>query len=93
VRDLIVAKMAAFVTHWMRWYKKPSYVDLKALAVSFNKSTEEGVTRGVSSRISISSSKSEVSIPKDLSLERVLNNRTCTEIPCCRHIRTHGMTY
>jgi hypothetical protein len=87
--------MVTFVNHWMRWYKKPSYVDLKALAASFNKSVEDRLTGGVSSRTSISSSKSEVSVPKDLSLERVLNNRTCTEntllAPTSAH--THGMTH
>jgi hypothetical protein len=61
---------------WLEWYKKPSYVDLKKFAASFNEKIEVGASQG--SRPSSIDSRSTASIPKKLALERILKNKTCT---------------
>lgn len=69
--------MACALPSWASWYKKPSYVDLKAFAASLNKRAEDRHEGRLSPRDSLSSIRSEESIPQDLSLERVLANKTC----------------
>jgi len=64
---------------WVEWYKKPSYVDLKKFAASFNEKAENGSSSG--SRPSSIISASSASIPKKLTLERILKNKTCTSPP------------
>jgi hypothetical protein len=59
---------------WARWYKKPSYVDLKQFASVLEKKAELGPSR----RNSTESRRSNTDVPSKLSLERILKNQTCT---------------
>ncbi|CZS94458.1 hypothetical protein WAI453_008062 [Rhynchosporium graminicola] len=63
---------------WMRWYKKPSYVDVNQFATTI--SDKAGTVSNPSSpRNSIETKrKSSHDIPSKLSLERILKNRTCS---------------
>ena len=61
---------------WLSWYKKPSYVDLTALAASYEKKATAGSTySSPRSSVEINNRKD---VPKKLSLERILKNQTCT---------------
>lgn len=61
------------IPSWLRWYKKPSYVDLKAFVASLNNESDEEQGQPKLYRLS----QSNDNIPKNLSLERILNNKTC----------------
>lgn len=70
--------MPSWAPSWLSWYKKPSYVDMNLFAASLSTRMEEKLEDRSPSRNSYSSLRSEESIPKDLTLEKVLGNRTCT---------------
>ncbi|KAL2075285.1 hypothetical protein VTL71DRAFT_228 [Oculimacula yallundae] len=63
---------------WLRWYKKPSYVDVKQFATII--SDKAGTASNPSSpRPSLETKRrSSHDIPSKLSLERILKNRTCS---------------
>jgi hypothetical protein len=58
---------------WLRWYKKPSYRDVKAFTESTNIALQKGETSGPPSI----RSSSDATIPPNLTLERILSNQTC----------------
>jgi hypothetical protein len=62
---------------WLSWYKKPSYVDLRQLAASFEKKATAG-SAASTPRSSIEIQRKDV--PKKLCLERILKNQTCTNL-------------
>ena len=58
---------------WAHWYKKPSYIDIKVYGAKLNSYAERS-----SPRSSFSSTRPKTDVPKKLSLERILENRTCS---------------
>jgi hypothetical protein len=58
---------------WLRWYKKPSYRDVKAFTESTNIALQKSEIPGPPSI----RSSADATIPPNLTLERVLSNQTC----------------
>lgn len=62
---------------YLHWYKKPSYTDVhvygQALVDRAGSASNEG-----SPRNSLDSKRSNNDVPKRISLERILQNRTCS---------------
>lgn len=54
---------------WLRWYKKPEYRDIKEYSTAVS-----------SGRRSLSPDGRKTSIPSQLALDRILQNKTC-ELP------------
>jgi hypothetical protein len=71
--DIPRCKMGFEIPPWLRWYKKPDYVDIKKFAGSFQDKRD-----GSPSRPRPSSPIATGSIPKKLALDRILKNKTCT---------------
>ena len=65
---------------WSRWYKKPSYQDLRVYATTLKEKFEKAEDESLPSPRSsfISGTSSDVAVPSNLTLDRVLNHRTCT---------------
>ena len=61
------SSLAAVLPSWLRWYKKPEYRDIKEYATAV----------GSGKRALSPDGRSRTSIPKQLKLERVLDNKTC----------------
>ncbi|PVH89998.1 hypothetical protein DL98DRAFT_647660 [Cadophora sp. DSE1049] len=63
---------------WLRWYKKPSYVDVNKFATDISDSA--GTVSNPNSPRSSGETKRRSShdIPSKLSLEKILKNRTCS---------------
>lgn len=72
--------MTSVLPDWLAWYKKPTHQDFRAYATSLREKLERAEEEGLSSPRSsfISGSSSDVSVPKNLTLEKVLNHKTCT---------------
>ncbi|EXJ91194.1 hypothetical protein A1O1_04303 [Capronia coronata CBS 617.96] len=68
--------MVRILPAWLHWYQKPSYRDPKTFTQTANAAIED--SHG--SRAPSISSQSDTAIPADLSLERVLTNRTCSPL-------------
>ncbi|CAL3969320.1 unnamed protein product [Diplocarpon coronariae] len=63
---------------WLRWYKKPSYVDVNQFATAINKGSG-ALPNSTNPRSStMLKRRSSTDIPSKLSLEKILNNRTCS---------------
>jgi hypothetical protein len=64
---------------FMTWYKKPSYVDFNEFATALREKGEAGSNYSGSPRPSTESSRptKKTDIPKKLSLERIMKNKTC----------------
>ncbi|KAK2627226.1 hypothetical protein QTJ16_003192 [Diplocarpon rosae] len=63
---------------WLRWYRKPSYVDVNQFATTIN---DGSAALGNSTTCRDSTKlkrKSSTDIPSKLSLEKILKNRTCS---------------
>lgn len=52
---------------WMRWYKKPEYRDIKEYSTAISSGKRSLSPAG----------RSKVSIPRQLALDRILQNKTC----------------
>lgn len=64
---------------WLRWYKKPSYVDVHKFAASINEAASSKDESDARTRIPGPRCSSE--IPSKLDLEKILKNRTCMDPP------------
>ncbi|KIV83648.1 hypothetical protein PV11_05652 [Exophiala sideris] len=72
--------MSPSLLSWLHWYRKPSYLDPVIFSKSANADIEQGLGSGSGSRPSSVSSQSDTAIPADLSLDRVLANKTCSPL-------------
>ncbi|KAL2422131.1 hypothetical protein ABEF94_009384 [Exophiala dermatitidis] len=68
--------MVRLLPAWLHWYQKPSYRDPK----TFTQTTNAVIEDGHGSRAPSISSQSDAAIPQDLSLDRVLSNKTCSPL-------------
>ncbi|KIW41515.1 uncharacterized protein PV06_07065 [Exophiala oligosperma] len=68
--------MFSSLPSWLDWYRKPSYRDPVVFSASIRADLENGLT----SRPGSISSQSDSAIPSNLTLDRVLNNDTCSPL-------------
>lgn len=78
--------MKAQYPDWLRWYKKPSYVDVNQFATNISDNAGTASNPSTPRTSEETKRRSSHDIPSKLGLERILKNRTCMHCLSSKHL-------